>query len=195
MDYVFGLARNERLRAKIAKPMRKAMARAQRTGHACREFTEFRYRTRDSWRRARRVVAKSEYLPGKENPRFVVTSLPREQYAAKRLYEELYCARGEMENCLKEQLSLFADRVSSATLRANQLRMYLSGFAYTLCMALRRIALEGTEFARAQVHTLRLKLLKIGALVKTSVRRIVVSLSSAHPNQTLFALAYQRLRL
>jgi hypothetical protein len=195
VDYVFGLARNERLRAKIRKPMRKAMVRAKRTGQACREFTEFRYRTRDSWRRARRVVAKSEYLPGKENPRFVVTSLTRERYAAKRLYEELYCARGEMENCIKEQLSLFADRVSSATMRANQLRMYLSGFAYTLFMAFRRFALAGTEFARAQVNTLRLKLLKIGALVKTSVRRIVVSLSSAHPNQGLFALAHQRLRL
>jgi len=125
----------------------------------------------------------------------VVTSLTRERYAAKRLYEELYCARGEMENCIKEQLSLFADRVSSATMRANQLRMYLSGFAYTLFMAFRRFALAGTEFARAQVNTLRLKLLKIGALVKTSVRRIVVSLSSAHPNQGLFALAHQRLRL
>ena len=182
VDYVFGLAKNERLKARIKKPMRKARARSAKTGESARVFTEFRYRTLDSWSRPRRVVAKSEYLPGKENPRFVVTSLARERYAAKRLYEVLYCQRGEMENCIKEQLSLFADRVSTGTLGANQLRMYLSGFAYTLFIHFRRLALEGTEFARAQVNTLRLKLLKIGATVKTSVRRIVIGTSRIMPS-------------
>jgi len=195
VDYVLGFARNERLLRKIAKPMRKAKARAANSGQAERVFTQFRYRTLDSWSRGRRVVAKSEYLPGKENPRFVVTSLAPDRYAPKRLYEELYCARGEMENCIKEQLSLFAERVSSATMLANQLRMYLSGFAYTLFIAFRRLGLAGTELARAQVNTLRLKMLKIGALVKTSVRRIVIAFSSSHPYQALFAHAYAKLLL
>lgn len=195
VDYVFGLAKNERLRGRIGKPMRKAKVRARRTGAPARVFTEFRYSTRSSWSRARRVVAKSEVLPGKDNPRFVVTSLSREEYPARELYEKLYCARGEMENCIKEQLSLFAERTSTATMRANQLRMYLSGFAYTLFIALRRLALAGTEWARAQVNTIRLKLLRIGALVTISVRRIVVALSSSHPYQGLFAHAYEKLLL
>lgn len=195
VDYVFGLARNERLRRLIVKPMRKAKVRAQRTGAPAREFTEFAYRTRSSWSRTRRVVAKSEVLPGKENPRFVVTSLSRAQYGARELYEKLYCARGEMENCIKEQLSLFAERTSAATMRANQLRMYLSGFAYTLFIGMRRLALAGTEWARAQVNTIRLKLLRIGALVTISVRRVVVALSSSHPYQHLFNQAYEKLML
>jgi len=195
VDYVFGLARNERLRRLIVRPMRKAKIKAKNTGAPAREFTEFGYRTRSSWSRTRRVVAKSEVLPGKENPRFVVTSLARAQYGARELYEKLYCARGEMENCIKEQLSLFAERTSTATMRANQLRMYLSGFAYTLFIALRRLALAGTEWARAQVNTIRLKLLRIGALVTVSVRRVVVALSSSHPYQQLFAQAHEKLLL
>lgn len=194
VDYVFGLARNPRLRRKIDKAMRQAMGVAQRTGKPARVFTEFRYRTRKSWSRSRRVIAKAEQIEGKENPRYVVTSLGAEEWKPRELYEQLYCARGEMENRIKEQLSLFADRMSAETLRANQLRLYLSAAAYVLVEALRRLGLKGTEWAGAQVSTIRLRLLKIGARIRFSARRVVVSMSSGYPWQDLFGRVWSALR-
>jgi len=157
-------------------------------------LTEFSYQTRHSWSQARRVVAKAEYLEKGENPRFVVTSLPTEAWPARQLYEQLYCARGEMENRIKEQLSLFADRMSAESLRANQLRLYLSSFAYVLLCALRRLALAGTEWARAQVSKIRLRLLKIAAEVRLSARRIWIRYPRAYPWKVLFAAVCSALR-
>lgn len=194
VDYVLGLARNERLRRKIAGPMRQAKREFQHTGKAARRFSEFRYRTRSSWSRGRRVVAKAEHLAKGENPRFVVTSLPAERWAAQELYERLYCARGEMENRIKEQLSLFSDRLSTETMRANQLRLYFSSLAYVLVQALRRLALGGTEWATAQVQTIRLKLLKIAAQVRVTARRIWVRYARSYPWKPLFLAAWQALR-
>ena len=194
VDYVFGLARNSRLQRKIAPQLQQAKQEQERTGKAARVFTEFSYRTRNSWSRSRRVVAKAEYLEKGENPRFVVTSLPAESWEAAALYEKTYCARGEMENRIKEQLSLFADRMSTESLRANQLRLYFSSLAYVLIHALRRLGLAGTEWAQAQVHTIRLRLLKIAAEVRLSVRRISVSFSNAYPWKNIFATAWVALR-
>jgi len=194
VDYVFGLARNERLRALSAKAMRKAAAESKRTGKPARVFTEFGYRTRKSWSRVRRVVAKAEQIEGKQTPRYVVTSLTAAEWKPPELYERLYCARGEMENRIKEQMSLFAGRMSAETMRANQLRLYLSAAAYVLMEAMRRLALAGTEMARAQVHTIRLRLLKIGARIRFSARRVVVSMSSGYAWQWLFAHAWAALR-
>ena len=194
VDYVLGLARNERLRKKIARQLRQAKQQHQQTGKPARVFTEFRYRTRKSWSRSRRVVAKAEHLEKGENPRFLVTSLAAERWEAGALYEQLYCARGEMENRIKEQLSLFSDRLSTETLRANQLRLYFSSLAYVLMQALRRLALAGTEWAKAQVDTLRLRLLKIAAEVRLSARRIWVRYSHAYPWKSLFAIAWSALR-
>jgi hypothetical protein len=194
VDYVLGLARNSRLQRKIAAAMRAAKQEHQRTGQAARGFADFSYRTRKSWSRSRRVVAKAEYLEKGENPRFVVTSLPAESWEAAALYEKTYCARGEMENRIKEQLSLFADRMSTESLRANQLRLYFSSLAYLLVHALRRLGLAGTEWAQAQVHTIRLRLLKIAAEVRLSVRRISVSFSNAYPWKNIFATAWVALR-
>ena len=194
VDYVLGLARNSRLQRKIAPQLQQAKQEQERTGKAARVFTEFSYRTRNSWSRSRRVVAKAEYLEKGENPRFVVTSLPAESWEAAALYEKTYCARGEMENRIKEQLSLFADRMSTESLRANQLRLYFSSLAYVLIHALRRLGLAGTEWAQAQVHTIRLRLLKIAAEVRLSVRRISVSFSNAYPWKNIFATAWVALR-
>jgi Transposase DDE domain group 1 len=194
VDYVFGLARNSRLQRKIAPQLREAKQQHQRTGKAARVFAEFSYRTRKSWSRSRRVVAKAEYLEKGENPRFVVTSLPVESWEAAALYEKTYCARGEMENRIKEQLSLFADRMSTESLRANQLGLYFSSLAYVLIHALRRLGLAGTEWAQAQVQTIRLRLLKIAAEVRLSVRRISVSFSNAYPWKNIFAAAWVALR-
>jgi Transposase DDE domain group 1 len=194
VDYVLGLARNSRLQRKTAPAMREAKQQHQRTGKAARVFAEFSYRTRKSWSRSRRVVAKAEYLEKGENPRFVVTSLPAESWEAAALYEKTYCARGEMENRIKEQLSLFADRMSTESLRANQLRLYFSSLAYVLIHALRRLGLAGTEWAQAQVHTIRLRLLKIAAEVRLSARRIWVSFSHAYPWKNIFAAAWVALR-
>jgi hypothetical protein len=141
-----------------------------------------------------RVVAKAEQIEGKENPRYLVTSLGKQAWPAQNLYEQLYCARGEMENRIKEQLSLFSDRLSTETLRANQLRLYFSSLAYVLLDALRRLGLTGTEWAEAQVDTIRLKLLKIAAQVRVSARRIWIRYSSAYPWQNVFAAAYTALR-
>jgi len=194
VDYVFGLARNERLQALIKPQMEEAAAEQARTGEAARVFTEFRYRTRKSWSRERRVVAKAEQLEGKQNPRYLVTSLSAEQWPTRQLYEKLYCARGDMENRIKEQLSLFSERLSTATMRANQLRLYLSSMAYLLVQALRRLGLKGSEMARAQVGTIRLRLLKIGAQVRISARRVWISMGSGYPYKDLFALAWANLR-
>jgi hypothetical protein len=189
VEYVFGFARNERLRRKIAAPMRQAKQEHRRTGKAARAFAEFSYRTHSSWSRARRVVAKAEYLEKGENPRYLVTSLDAHTWPAQKLYERLYCARGQMENRIKEQLSLFADRLSTETLRANQLRLYFSSLAYVLLHALRRLALAGTEWATAQVETIRLRLLKIAAAVGLTARRLWVRYSRAYPWKTIFAAA------
>ena len=194
VDYVFGLARNRRLARIIGAQMKQARLQHQGTGKAARVFTEFTYQTRKSWSRSRRVVAKAEYLDKGENPRFVVTSLSAEQWAAQDLYEKFYCARGEMENRIKEQMCLFADRLSTDEMRGNQLRLYFSALAYTLVEALRRLALKGTEWAEAQVDTIRLKLFKIGAIVRISVRRILLQMSSAYPWKHIYAHAFHALR-
>jgi len=194
VHYLFGLARNQRLAKIIGAQMQQAHMLHQNTGKAARVFTEFSYQTRDSWSRSRRVVAKAEYLDKGENPRFVVTSLPSQQWAAQDLYEKFYCARGEMENRIKEQMCLFADRLSTDEMKGNQLRLYFSALAYTLMEALRRLGLKGTAWAEAQVDTVRLKLLKIGAIVRVSVRRIVLQYSSAYPWKDIFAQAFQALR-
>ncbi len=194
VEYVLGLARNERLRSLIDDALDEAARQQQQTGRPARVFTEFEYQTLESWSRARRVVGKAEQLVGKQNPRYVVTSLDAERWPPQRLYEQLYCERGEAENRIKEQLSLFADRMSSETLRANQLRLHLSSLAYVLLVGLRRLGLEGTQWARAQTETIRRGLLKIGALVKVSVRRVQLSLASGYPYEEAFAAVYRALR-
>jgi hypothetical protein len=193
VDYLLGLAKNERLQAEIVKEMGQAKALYQQTRRAARWFTEFVYQTRKSWSRARRVVAKAEYLEKGENPRFVVTSLSREAWPAQALYEELYCARGDMENRIKEQLMLFSDRTSTHYLRSNQLRLYFSSLAYVLLQMLRRLGLEGTELAKAQCSTIRLKVLKIGALIRITIRKVWVSLAGGYPYVTLFRQVYEKL--
>ncbi len=194
VDYLFGLQRNQRLARIIGAQMHQAHMLHQSSGKAARLFAEFTYRTHKSWSRARRVVAKAEYLDKGQNPRFVVTSLSAEQWPAQDLYEKFYCARGEMENRIKEQMCLFADRLSTEEMKANQLRLYFSALAYTLVEALRRLALKGTEWAEAQVDTLRRKLFKIGAIVRISVRRIVLRMSSAYPWKDIYARALHALR-
>jgi Transposase DDE domain group 1 len=191
VDYVFGLARNERLVAAIAGDLALAEAESLAKGAAVRRFADFAWRTRDSWSRTRRVVAKAEHLPKGSNPRFVVTSLSLGQIDARTLYEDVYCARGQVENRIKEQqLDLFADRTSAATMRANQLRLWFASFAYVLLDALRRIGLRHTQFATATCGTIRLKLLKIGAQVRISVRRIKIAMASACPYQAEYHLAH-----
>jgi hypothetical protein len=194
VDYLFGLARNQRLRRIIGAQMQQARVLHQTAGKAARVFTGFAYITRKSWSRVRRVVAKAEYLDKGENPRFVVTSLSPEQWPDQHLYEEFYCARGEMENRIKEQMCLFADRLSTDEMKGNQLRLYFSALAYTLIEALRRLGLKGTEWAHMQVDTIRLKLFKIGAIVRISVRRILLQLSSNYPWKDLFAHTFHALR-
>jgi len=194
VDYLFGLARNPRLEAILEPAMAQAAKLAERTGKPIRRFKDFRYRTLDSWDRERRVIGKAEWTKGEGNPRFVVTSLSRDEAAARYLYEKIYCARGDMENRIKEcQLDLFADRTSAATMRANQIRLWFASLAYVLLCALRRIGLAGTKFARATCGTIRLRLLKIGALVKLSVRRIKVAMTSSCPDQDDFTRAYDAL--
>ena len=193
VDYVLGLAKNERLRAAIKKELKKAERQYRETKRAARIFKEFYYKTRNSWSVQRRVVAKAEHLEKGENPRFVVTSLPAKEWSASALYEQLYCARGDMENRIKEQLMLFADRTSTAYLRSNQLRLYFSSVAYVLLQMLRHLGLEGTELAKAQCVTIRLKLLKIGALVRLSVRKVWVSLAGGYPYVALFRQVHQKL--
>jgi hypothetical protein len=194
VDYVFGFARNKRLRRKIAREMHQAKREQQRTGGPARLFTEFFYQTRKTWSQSRRVVAKAEQLPGKENPRYVVTSLAPSGWPAQELYEELYCARGEMENRIKEQLSLFSDRMSTEYLRSNQLRLYFSSLAYVLVETLRRLGLAGTEWAKYQVETIRLRLLKIAAQVRITARKVWIRYSTAYPWKNTFVSAWAALR-
>jgi len=194
IDYLFGLARNTRLVGEIEAGLAEAAELSRRTGKPARRFKDFSWSTLDSWSRQRRVVAKAEWTGGEANPRFVVTSLGRAEAAARYLYEKVYCARGEMENRIKEcQLDLYADRTSANTMRANQLRLWFASMAYVLLCALRRIALKHTQFAEATCGTIRLKLLKIGALVRVSLRRIKFAMASACPYQNEFALAHLRL--
>jgi hypothetical protein len=195
VGYVVGFARNDKLRRMIEPQMTEAARQQQQTGHPARVFTEFAYQTTTgSWSRARRVVAKAEQLEGKENPRYVVTNLDPKQWPARALYEDLYCQRGEMENRIKEQLSLFAGRVSAETMRANQLRVYFAAAACVLLHGLRRLGLKGTELAQAQATTIRLRLLKIGAQIRITARRVWFSLASSYPLQPLFAQVWTALR-
>jgi hypothetical protein len=194
VDYVFGLARNQRLSRIVGAQMQQARMLHQSSGKAARVFTEFQYKTHKSWSQARRVVAKAEFLDKGQNPRFVVTSLSTDEWTAQDLYEKFYCARGEMENRIKEQMHLFAYRLSIDEMKGNQLRLYFSALAYTLIEALRRLGLKGTAWAQAQVDTIRLKLFKIGALVRVSVRRIVLEMNSAYPWKDMYAHAFHALR-
>jgi hypothetical protein len=198
VDYVFGMARNQRLRKIIGAEMHQATQQWRQTGKPARVFSEFSYQTKKTkkggWERERRVAAKAEHIDGKENPRFVVTSLSKEQWPAQELYEKLYCARGDMENRIKEQFSLFADRVSTETMRANQMRVYLSTMAYVLMSGLRRLGLKATELAEAQVSTIRTKLLKIGAQIRVTVRKVWISMASSYPYQDLYQQVWTNLR-
>ncbi len=197
VGYVFGLARNSRLRQRIGKALHKSRRRCVATGRPSRRFRQFRYRTLSSWSRSRRVVAKAEWLPGTggENPRFVVSNLAGDSIGARELYESLYCARGDMENRIKEQqLWLFADRTSSALLPANQLRLYFSAFAGTLLGILRRIGLRGTDLATARIDTIRSRLLKLAGRIRVTVRRVWLSLASVFPLQHVFAEALAKLQ-
>jgi hypothetical protein len=194
VDYLFGIARNARLEAELAGELAQAKVQCAASGKAARVFRDFRYQTLDSWSRARRVVGKAEDTPLGSNPRYVVTSLRRSAWDARRLYEDLYCARGEAENRIGEQFELFADRASCESMAGNQLRLIFSAMAYVLMDTLRRIALRHTQFADASIHTIRLKLLKLGALVRTSVRRIHLAIASSCPNQIEFEMAHLYLR-
>jgi Transposase DDE domain group 1 len=194
VDYLFGLARNARLVAAIAAELEEAAEESRRSGAAARRFKDFAWTTRNSWSRRRRVIAKAEWTQGEANPRFLVTSLAPADGDAGTLYERVYCARGEMENRIKEcQLDLFADRTSATTLRANQLRLWFASMAYVLLDSLRRLGLSRSELAEATCGTIRRKLLKIGALVTTSVRRIRLAMASGYPYQDLFAGAHRAL--
>lgn len=198
VEYVFGLARNKKLRKIIGAAMHAATQQWNQTGKAARIFSEFQYQAKKTkkggWDRDRRVVAKAEHIDGKENPRFVVTSLSSDQWEAQALYEQLYCARGDMENRIKEQFCLFADRVSTETMRGNQMRLYLSTMAYVLVSGLRRLGLKATELAGAQVSTIRTKLLKIGAQIRVTARKVWVSMASSYPWQDLYQQVWANLR-
>ncbi len=195
IDFVFGFAKNERLKAMIAQELQHAKERYEQTKEASRVFKDFRYRTLESWTRERRVVAKAEHLDKGPNPRFIVTSIEIQRIDAQILYEQLYCARGDMENRIKEQqLWLFADRTSTGKMRANQIRLYFSSAAYMLMQALRRLGLRGTQMAAAQCNTIRLKLLKVGAQVKITVRKVWISLAGGYPYVDLFYQVFSNLQ-
>ena len=198
VDYLFGLAKNKRLNKIIGTDLHRALEQWNQTGEPARVFSEFLYgakkTSKGGWDRERRVVAKAEHIDGKTNPRFVVTSLSGAQWEAQPLYEQLYCERGDMENRIKEQFSLFADRVSAETMRANQMRLYLSAMAYILVSGLRRLGLQGTELAQAQVSTIRTKLLKIGTQIRVTVRKVWFSMASSYPWQGMFEQVWLNLR-
>jgi hypothetical protein len=195
VDYVLGMAKNARLNHEIDVEMAQAQELYKSRGAAARVFKDFRYRTRKSWSRARRVVGKAEYLAKGANPRFVVTSIESEEKGARSLYEDFYCARGDMENRIKEQqLGLFADRTSTGWMRSNQLRLYFSSFAYILMQRLRQLGLKGTELAQAQCETIRLKLFKIGAQMTVTVRKVWISFSESYPYLDLFQRVLGRLQ-
>jgi hypothetical protein len=198
VDFLFGMAKNKRLLRIIGGELHAATEQWNKTGRPARIFSQFSYGAKKTkkggWDRERRVVAKAEHIDGKQNPRFVVTSLTSEECAARELYEQRYCERGNMENRIKEQFSLFADRVSAETMRANQMRLYLSAMAYILVSGLRRLGLKGTELAQAQVSTIRTKLLKIGAQIRVTVRKVWVSMASSYPWQGLYQQVWSNLR-
>lgn len=192
--YLFGMARNKRLKQAIGKSMREAYVKHQHTGKGERVFTEITYKTRTSWSRVRRVVAKAEVLPKGENPRFVVTNLPKELYPALMLYEDVYCARGDMENRIKEQqLYLFADRTSTSWMSSNQLRLWFSTIAYLFLCILRTQTLEGTQWRKYQACTIRLKMLKVAAQVSFSVRRVKIRLPRSFPYWEIWEKVHQHL--
>ena len=195
VDYVFGLACNARLEARLGEALAEARRLSETEGgKRTRVFRDFLWSTKDSWSRRRRVIGKAEWSRSEANPRFLVTSLKPDAWSAKPLYEDLYCKRGEMENRIKEaQGDLFADRTSATMMRANQLRLWFASMAYVLLCALRRIGLAHTQFAAATCGTIRLKLLKIGALVKISVRRVKIAFASACPSAPEWRLAAARL--
>jgi Transposase DDE domain group 1 len=195
VEYVVGMARNQRVEGLLAGPLAEAKQQFEATQQAARIFVEFQHETLNgAWSKKRRVVAKAEHIDGKSNPRFIVTSLDSESWEKQKLYEELYCARADMENRIKEQFVLFADRVSASSMRANQLRIYLSVMAYTLMNGLRRLGLPATTMATAQMGTIRLRLLKIGALIQVTVRKVWVRMASSYPYQALFSQVLQQLR-
>jgi hypothetical protein len=196
VHYLFGLAKNPRLVKQISKQLAAAKTESDKTKQPARRFKEFMWTTHKSWSRRRRVVGKAEWTQGEANPRFIVTSLTKaEGYGDGRaLYEKIYCARGEMENRIKEcQMDLFADRTSTATLQANQLRLWMASMAYVLVESVRRLALGTTQLAQATCGTIRRKLFKIGALVTISVRRIKIACASACPYKHIFAAAHAAL--
>jgi hypothetical protein len=195
VDFVLGLAKNQRLNEIIAEEMAQAEQKFTETGAASRVYKDFEYSTLDSWSRSRRVIGKAEHLSKGSNPRFVVTSLRTSEVDAATLYEQRYCARGDMENRIKEQqLFLFANRTSCRTMRANQLRLWMSAAAYVLLLAVRQHGLKGTSLEGSQCDTIRLKLLKIGARVRISARRVWLSLSAAYPWQNLLQQVLQNLQ-
>lgn len=196
VDFVLGLAGNKRLHQAIGQEMQQAKEQYESTKQAARVFRDFRYQTLDSWTRERRVVGKAEYLSKGENPRFIVTSINSNEQDARALYEDCYCARGNMENRIKEQqLDLFADRTSTSWMRSNQLRLYFSSFAYIMIQKLRELGLKRTELAKAQCGTIRLKLFKIGAQIRMSVRRARLSFSESCPNARVFEQVTRQLQL
>jgi hypothetical protein len=192
VDYLFGLARNARLVGTIAAELAEAQQESEQIGKPARRFKDFTWSTRNSWSRERRVIAKAEWTKGEANPRFIVTSLATGD--GRELYEDIYCARGEMENRIKEcQIDLFADRTSTRTMAANQLRLWFASMAYVLVEAMRRLALKATDLADATCGTIRRKLFKIGALVSISVRRVKFAMASGCPYQDIFATAHRAL--
>ena len=194
VDYIFGLARNKRLENKIAPALEKARMDCRKSGEPARVFKDFQWSTKNSRTRRRWVIGKTEWTLKGKNPRLIVTSLKSKDWKPKDLYEDLYCARGDMENRIEEcQLDLYADRTSAHTMRANQLRLWFASFAYVLICALRRIGLTHTTLAKATCGTIRFKLLKIGAQVRVSVRRIKVAMASACPNAQEFMSAHARI--
>jgi hypothetical protein len=195
VEYIVGLAKNAVLKRMIAEEMAQAKSQFEQTQEPARVFKDFTYKTQKSWSRSRRVIGKAEHVRRGENPRFVVTSLAHEAMDARGLYEDHYCARGDMENRIKEQqLDMFAGRTSTHWMRSNQLRLWLSSVAYVLVDTMREVGLRGTRMERAQCGTIRQKLLKIGARITISVRRVWFSMASAHPRQDVFAAAYNNLR-
>jgi hypothetical protein len=194
VDFIFGLAKNVRLTRAIGAELIEARAESVTTKAPARRFKELIWTTRKSWSQPRRVIAKAEWTQGEANPRFIVTSLTQADGAGRRLYEEVYCARGEMENRIKEcQMDLFADRTSTGTMKANQLRLWFASMAYVLLESLRRIGLQPTDLANASCGSIRRKLLKIGALVTISVRRIKLAMASGCPYKAVFATAHRKL--
>ena len=194
VDFVLGLAKNKRLHQAIESELAEAKRQYDATQQAARIFKDFRYCTRTSWSRSRRVIGKTEHLGKGANPRFVVTSLSADAFDAQSLYEKEYCARGEMENRIKEQqLCLFSDRTSAATMRANEVRLWFSSVAYTLMTALRRLGLKNTPMAKARCDTIRRKLLKIGARVRITFRKVWVSMAEGCPYRRIFQQVYDHL--